>query len=393
VNASESAALVGGPGELVAIDLPPGPRWLPLLEGLWASGATVLPVDHRLAAAERRAVLDRARPAVLIDGDGVTIFVGDPVDETVGLVMATSGTAGAPKLVELSRAALTAAIDASSSMLGAGPGDPWVSCLTPAHMGGMLVLLRAVVREVPVEVHEAFEPARLATVSRGASVSLVPAMLRRLVEASVDLSRFGTLLVGGDALDDGLAAEARALGGHVVTTYGLTETSGGVVYEGVSFPGTRLRISGSDDRIEVRGPTVMEGYRLDPAATGSAFVADGWLRTGDAGAIEDGRLIVHGRADDAIRTGGETVWPREVERVLATHPKVAEVAVAGRPDPEWGHHVVAFVVPIDPADPPSLRELRDHTGERIARFKAPRELELVEAIPRTSAGKVRRGTL
>jgi o-succinylbenzoate---CoA ligase len=350
-------------------------------------------VDHRLAAAERRAVLDRARPAVLIDGDGVTIFVGDPVDETVGLVMATSGTAGAPKLVELSRAALTAAIDASSSMLGAGPGDPWVSCLTPAHMGGMLVLLRAVVREVPVEVHEAFEPARLATVSRGASVSLVPAMLRRLVEASVDLSRFGTLLVGGDALDDGLAAEARALGGHVVTTYGLTETSGGVVYEGVSFPGTRLRISGSDDRIEVRGPTVMEGYRLDPAATGSAFVADGWLRTGDAGAIEDGRLIVHGRADDAIRTGGETVWPREVERVLATHPKVAEVAVAGRPDPEWGHHVVAFVVPIDPADPPSLRELRDHTGERIARFKAPRELELVEAIPRTSAGKVRRGTL
>jgi O-succinylbenzoic acid--CoA ligase len=393
VNASESAGLVGGPGELVAVDLPPGPRWLPLLEQLWTSGATVLPVDHRLAAAERRALLDRARPAVLIDGEGVTIFVGDPVDEAIGLVMATSGTAGSPKLVELPRSALATAVDASSSMLGLGSEDPWVSCLTPAHMGGMLVLLRAVVRGVPVEVHEGFEPGRLATARVGASVSLVPAMVHRLVEAHVDLARFGTLLVGGDALDDELAARARALGGHVVTTYGLTETSGGIAYEGVSFPGTRLRISPSDDRIEVRGPTLMEGYRFDPAATGAAFTADGWLRTGDAGSIEDGRLIVHGRADDAIRTGGETVWPREVERALASHPKVAEVAVAGRPDPEWGSHVVAFVVPVDQSDPPSLRELRDHTAERIARFKAPREVEVVDAIPRTSAGKPRRRAL
>lgn len=393
MNASESAGLVGGPGELVAVDLPLGPRWLPLLEQLWTSGATVLPVDPRLSAAERRVLLDRARPAVLIDGDGVTIFVGDPVDEAIGLVMATSGTAGVPKLVELPRTALGSAIEASSSMLGLGSDDPWVACLTPAHVGGMLVLLRAVVRGVPVEVHEGFDPERLANARDGASVSLVPAMLHRLVEAGVDLGRFGTILVGGDTLDGQLAARAHALGGHLVSTYGLTETSGGVVYEGVSFPGTRLRISPADDRIEVRGPTLMEGYRFDPGATGRAFTPDGWLRTGDAGSIEDGRLIVHGRADDAIRTGGETVWPRELERVLASHPKVAEVAVAGRPDPEWGSHVVAFVVPVDPSDPPSLRELRDHTGERIARFKAPRELELVDAIPRTSAGKLRRRAL
>jgi len=87
------------------------------------------------------------------------------------------------------------------------------------------------------------------------------------------------------------------------------------------------------------------------------------------------------------------VWPQEVERVLAEHPGVADVAVAGRPDAEWGHHVVAFVVPVDPADPPTLRELRDHAAERIARFKAPRELELVDAIPRTRGGKIRRESL
>lgn len=393
MNASESAGLVGGPGELVAVDLPPGPRWLDLLRQLWGSGATVLPVDHRLSGPERTTLLDRARPSIVIDEDGVTIFVGEPVDEAIGVVMMTSGTAGVPKLVELPRVALATAIDSSSSLLGVTPEDPWVSCLTPAHMGGMLVLLRAVVRGTPVEVHERFDPDRLAGSAVGACVSLVPAMLRRLVDARADLSRFGTLLVGGDALDDALAADARERGGHLVTTYGLTESCGGVVYDGVSFPGTRVRIASDGERIELRGPTLMEGYRFDPAATGAAYTADGWLRTGDAGSIEDGRLVVHGRADDAIRTGGETVWPHEVERVLAAHPKVADVAVAGRPDPGWGRHVVAFVVPVDPADPPSLRELRDHTAEHIARFKAPQELEVVEAIPRTSGGKVRRRAL
>jgi O-succinylbenzoic acid--CoA ligase len=395
VNASEAAGLVGGPGELVAVDMPPGPHWLERLEPLWRSGATVLPIDHRLSPTERRTLLERARPSIVIGEDeDVTLFVGDPVDATIGLVMATSGTAGVPKLVELSRAALEAALDASSTVLSVTPRDPWISCLTPAHMGGMLVLLRAVVLGAHVEVHARFEPDRLVEAPAGASVSLVPPMLRRLVDARIDLSRFGTLLVGGDALDATLADEARALGGRVVVTYGLTETSGGVVYDGVPFPTMRVRISPTDDRIEVRGPTLMEGYRFDPGATGAAFTPDGWLRTGDVGSLgPDGRLAVHGRADDAIRTGGETVWPQEVERGLSEHPKVADVAVVGRPDPEWGRHVVAFIVPVDPADPPTLKELRDHTSERLARFKAPRELIVVERIPRTAGGKIRRGEL
>lgn len=387
--------LVGGPRELVAIDLPPGPRWLDLVSALWASGAAVLPIDHRLSASEKRAVIDRAGPSAVVgEDDDATLFVGERVDEGIGLVMATSGTAGAPKLAELSRAAITAALDASASILGSTPADPWVACLTPAHVGGMLVLLRGVVLGAPIEVHERFDPQRLATAPEGACVSLVPSMLRRLIDAGVDLSRFGALVVGGDVLDEALAREARERGGRVITTYGLTETCGGVVYDGRCFPDTRVRITVPDDRLELRGPTLMEGYHHDPAATASAFSPDGWLRTGDVGALEgDGRLTVHGRLEDAIRTGGEKVWPQEVERALRDHPKVADIAVVGRPDSEWGQHVTAYVVPAEAAEPPSLRELRDHAGERIARFKAPRELHLVDAIPRTAAGKIRRTEL
>jgi acyl-CoA synthetase (AMP-forming)/AMP-acid ligase II len=146
--------------------------------------------------------------------------------------------------------------------------------------------------------------------------------------------------------------------------------------------------------IEVSGSTLMEGYRLDAAATGAAFTTDGWLRTGDVGAIDDeGHLSIFGRADHMIRTGAEKVWPEEVERALSSHPKVRDVAVAGSPDPEWGSHVRALVVPARSEDPPSLEELRVHGAEQLARFKLPREVLLVEEIPRTSTGKVRRGAL
>ncbi|MGZ5302074.1 MAG: class I adenylate-forming enzyme family protein, partial [Actinomycetota bacterium] len=124
------------------------------------------------------------------------------------------------------------------------------------------------------------------------------------------------------------------------------------------------------------------------------FTLDGWLRTGDAGELErDGRLRVDGRLDEAIRTGAETVWPQEVEVALRDHPKVMDVAVAGRPHPEWGQQVVAFVVPMRSEDPPSVEELREHAAERIARFKLPRALVLMSDIPRTTSGKIRRGEL
>jgi O-succinylbenzoic acid--CoA ligase len=380
--------------ELVVIDLPPGPEWLGLVTRLWLDEVPFLPLDHRLSDRERRAIVDRARPHFVRDASGETLLAdAAPVTPGVAIVMPTSGTAGEPKLVELHRVAVVVAVSRSAKRLGASPEAPWLCPLTPAHIGGLLVLLRAAILGAPVTVHERFDPERLVRDAEGAAFSsVVPRMVRRLVASDLGLHGL-TLLVGGDELDAETAGAARARGARLVTTYGLTETCGGFTYDGIPLDGMEVRLD-PDDSIEVSGSTVMENYRLDPAATGAAFTTDGWLRTGDQGAIDDdGRLSIHGRADHVIRTGAEKVWPEEVERVLSGHPKVADVAVAGRPDPEWGSRVSAFVVPRVLDDPPSLDELRIHGAEHLARFKLPRELSLVGEIPRTGTGKVRRHAL
>ncbi len=399
-----SRYLGASPGFVVAVDLPPGPAWLDVLSELWAEGAAILPLDRRLTELDRRAIVDLARPASVVTADEEVLFADpEPLDpERAGLVIATSGSAGSPKLVELSRAAASAAVGSSfvalrttSSPMALEPSEPWICCLSPAHMGGMVVLLRHLVFDTPVSVLERFDVEAFARgrIPPNVHVSLVPTMLHRLLDALDDLSHLGVLLVGGGGLDPEMGRRATDRGGHVVSTYGLTETSGGIAYDGRLFEGTRARI-GAGEEIELNGPTLMEGYRLDPASTASAFTLDGWLHTGDAGAIEDtGHLRINGRLDDAIRTGAETVWPQRVETALADHPKVADVAVAGRPDAEWGALVVAFVVPVSAGDPPSLEELRDHARERLPRFMAPRELVLMTDLPRTVSGKLRRGSL
>jgi O-succinylbenzoic acid--CoA ligase len=169
----------------------------------------------------------------------------------------------------------------------------------------------------------------------------------------------------------------------------MTESSGGVVYDGRALDGVGVRI-GEDSEIQLSGPTLMRGYRL---SSSQPFSADGWLRTQDAGVLSDGVLQVLGRLDDVIVTGGEKVWPQEVEAVLREHPSVADVAVVGRPDPEWGSVVTALVVPAPVSEPPSLEALRAFSAERIAKFKAPRALEIRETLSRTSSGKVRRSDL
>jgi o-succinylbenzoate---CoA ligase len=383
-----------GTDELVVIDMPPGPTWVELVARLWVEEVPFLPLDHRLTQRERRAIVDRARPQVIRDADGETLLAdAAPITPGVAVVIPTSGASGDPKLVELHRVAVAVAVRTSTARLGATPDSPWLCPLTPAHIGGLLVLLRAAIAGSPVIVHERFDPDRLVQDAEGAAfASVVPAMVRRLVGSNLGLHGL-TLLVGGDGLDDETAGAARSRGARLVTSYGLTETCGGFVYDGVPLDGMEVRLD-EDEQIEVAGTTLMEGYRLDPAATGTAFTTDGWLRTGDLGELgDDGRLTVHGRADHQIRTGAETVWPEEVERALAGHPKVGDVAVVGRPDAEWGTHVCALVVPRVVDDPPSLEELRAYGSEQLARFKLPRELLLVPAIPRTATGKVRRGVL
>jgi O-succinylbenzoic acid--CoA ligase len=389
------------PGELVAYALPPGFHWLEILAAHAYSGASFLPIDVRLSDPEQQRLIDLARPSVVVRPDEETILAdAAPVDpDTSWAVVATSGTGGKPRLAQLSRASVGAAVAASLDALDASAYDPWVACLSSAHIGGLLVLLRGAFTGSRVTILERFEPgALLAGAPDGAHVALVPTMLERLVRGGGDLRRLGVLLVGGGALDPELRTAAESLGGRVISTYGSTETGGGIVYDGRVFEGSEVRIaSGRPDAlggIELRGPTIMDGYRADPAATADAFTSDGWLRTGDVGRLDAaGRLAVRGRADDAIRTGAETVWPDEVEAVLRTHPGVGDVAVAGRPDAEWGAHVTAWVVPVKPQEPPTLEELREHCRDDLARFKAPRDLRIVIALPRTASGKVRRADL
>ncbi|MFD0800255.1 class I adenylate-forming enzyme family protein, partial [Streptomonospora algeriensis] len=219
----------------------------------------------------------------------------------------------------------------------------------------------------------------------------VPTQLRRLVDAGADLSAFGTILVGGAAAQPELLETARAVGGRVVTTYGMSETCGGCVYDGEPLEGVGVRIA-DDGRILLGGPTLFAGYRLDPDATAARLVRDEdgapWLRTGDLGRFDaDGRLAVRGRLDDVVNTGGHKVVPGEVAALLMRLDSVADAAVVGRPDPVWGERVAAVVVPADPAAPPGLEEVRAWVGAHLPRYAAPRELELRSRLPLLSSGK------
>jgi O-succinylbenzoic acid--CoA ligase len=176
---------------------------------------------------------------------------------------------------------------------------------------------------------------------------------------------------------------------NAVSTYGMTETGSGVVYDGEPLDGVEVRVV--DGEVQVRAPMLLRAYRdgVDPKDPA------GWYPTGDAGAWDAaaGRLRVFGRVGDMVITGGENVWPSAVEQVLGRVPSVREVAVVGRPDAEWGQRVVALVVPADPADPPSLAALRDAVKQELPAYAAPHELELVAALPRTASGKVARARL
>ena len=378
------------PGDVLAVRLPPDPEWLDIVREAWDGGAALFPLDHRLPEPMAEELLLRARPTVIRDAEGTHRLGGDPTDRSDALILHTSGTSDGPKLVRLSRAAVEAAVASSSEALGATRDHPWLCCLPVAHVGGLLVVLRGVLLGASVRVDERFDPGAIAPSDDIAFTSLVPTMLRRLLDAGVDLGRFRAILVGGSGLPEDVRERAGRTGTRVVETYGLTESCGGVVYDGRPLAGSEVRIGG-DGEIELRGPTLMTGYR---SGGPPPLSDDGWLRTGDAGEIDErGLLRVLGRLDDVIVTGGEKVSPTEVEAALLTHAKVREVAIAGTKDPEWGERVVAWVVPDDPSDPPTLDELRVSAAVALPRHAAPRELRLVRRLPRTFSGKVRRAAL
>jgi o-succinylbenzoate---CoA ligase len=390
--------------ELVALDLPGGPGFVDALRAVWDTGDAAAPLDPRLPRPAADALVAALRPTRVVGSDGVITRLpgGIPVDDGDALVVATSGSTGEPRGVVLTHAAVAASAAATSARLGVDPArHHWLACLPLAHIGGLAVVTRALVTGTPLTVLPRFDADRVVELGWGrpaTHVSLVATALRR-----IDPAAFVTVLLGG-------AAPPGAVPPNVVTTYGMTETGSGVVYDGWPLDGVDVAIGtgtgrpgdGAAGEILLRGPMLLRAYRdgadpriAAPSAAGTDSTTDGgWLPTGDSGRLEaDGRLTVDGRLADVIVTGGEKVWPAAVEHVLAGHPGVAEVAVWKRPDAEWGERVVAWVVPTDPSVPPALPALAELTTSTLSPWAAPKELVVVDALPRAPSGKVRRADL
>jgi O-succinylbenzoic acid--CoA ligase len=381
--------------ELVALDLPGGPRFVAALTAVWDAGNAAAVIDPRLPPPAARSLLETLRPSRVIGPDSKATALRDGVAVADGdaLVVATSGSTGTPRAAVLTHAAVRASARLTSARLGVDPTrHHWLACLPLAHIGGLSVVTRSLLTNTPLTVHDGFDAETVTRVGRlGAAthVSLVTTALGR-----VDAALFERVLLGG-------SAAAGVLPPNVVTTYGMTETGSGVVYDGYPLDGVVLAIGTGDEgageagEILVRSPTLLRCYRdgTDPTVVGP----DGrgrWLPTGDGGQLEDdGRLTVSGRLREVIVTGAEKVWPAPVEQAIRTLASVAEVAVWKRPDPEWGERVVAWIVPTDPADPPRLEPVREAVAAALAPWASPKELVLVRALPRTPNGKIRRGDL
>jgi O-succinylbenzoic acid--CoA ligase len=381
-------------GERVAIELPAGVDFVVALHACGLLRAAALPVDLRLAPAERAARAAQAahRVAGPLEGPAAAVAPAPapPDDATVALAVHTSGTTGPPKLVELTWGNVTANALGSALALGFDRRERWLCPLPLTHVGGLMVLLRSLVYGTAAHVLPApFHADRAADALMEDAItlaSLVPTMLARLLDAGLRRPpALRAVLLGGAPPDPALLSRAAAAGVPVAQTYGLTETCsqactsapGEPETAGWPLPGVHVEID-DDGEILVGGPTVAGG---------------GWLRTGDLGSFDErGRLTVTGRRADTIVTGGENVAPAEVEAVLLAHPAVAEAGVFARPDPEWGEAITARVV-LRRDGAASAEELRAFCRERLARFKVPKAVELADALPRTASGKLARREL
>ncbi|CAB4533561.1 unannotated protein [freshwater metagenome] len=365
--------------ELIALDLPAGPAFLHALTDAWERGDAVLPLDPKAPRAFTEAVLREMQPAALIDATGERHALpgSRPVEQDDAFVVMTSGTTGTPKGAVHTHAAVEYGAFCSSTAAGVIADSCWLACLPLSHVGGLSVVTRAILTGTGLKMLDRAEPSAIAQAQiEGAThVSLVPTLLGR-----INPELFHTILLGGSVIPQERPK-------NCIATYGLTETFGGVVYDGLALNGVEVRTT-TAGLIELRSPTLLRCYRdgSDP------LDAQGWLRTGDLGQIdsETGVLSVHGRSDEMILTGGEKVWPHSVETVLVSHVGVSEVAVIGVADPEWGQRVVALVVPAQGQLPPTLEEARELVREQLPVAAAPKEIRLVDSLPRTSVGKLRR---
>jgi len=379
------------PGDQVGLALPASASFVVALHGAMRLGAVAVPVDLRLTAGERAARIAGCAAVVdaPLDGRGdadapllMTHDLGSPA-----IVVHTSGTTGAGRPVALTYGNWLWSALGSAVALGLDREERWLCTLPLSHVGGLSILLRSAIYATTVVLHERFDAPRgvRALDGDGAAtlVSVVPTTLARLLDAGLrDPPALRAALVGGGPIAPALIGRARDAGVPCVTTYGLTEACSQVTTGGPPLFCTRVRIAG-DGEILVAGPTVAPG----------SLAADGWLHTGDLGELdEQGRLTVTGRAADTIVTGGENVAPAEVEAVLAEHPAVADVAVHGVPDEQWGERVVATIVRRS-GETATPDELAGYCRVRLARYKVPKEFRFSLDLPRTQSGKLLRRDL
>ncbi len=443
-TAARLAGLGVAPGERVALLARNSAPYVAAVHAAPRAGATLVPLNIRLAPAELAWQLaDSGASLLLYDEAHAEVAAGlgaprtAPLEEAAAppgrpgdapalpldldaphTIIYTSGTTGRPKGAVLTAGNHWWSATASALNLGLREDDRWLAVLPLFHVGGLAILLRGAIYGIPVVLHERFDPRAALDAIEGEGVtiaSVVAVMLQRMLDAAGGrpfAPHFRCALLGGGPAPRPLLEACAARGVPVVQTYGMTETASQAA---TLAPADALRKLGSagqpllplELRIEaegraaapgevgeicLRGPMVTPGYHGRPEATAAA-IRDGWLHTGDLGYLDaEGYLYVVDRRTDLIISGGENVYPAEVEAALLAHPAVAEAGVVGAEDPQWGQVPVAFVVP-RPNAAVTPEQLVAHCRERLAAYKVPRRVALVAELPRTAAGKLRRAEL
>jgi len=444
-----------GPDDRVALLAPNSLEWIVIAHATTRIGAILVPVNTRLATAEILALLEFYIPRVLLidvqseaalTGESVwldrAIYLGDPSDRTrrwwnripaasenIGVdvdpectctIISTSGTTGKPKGVCLSLANHVAAAEASGLNLGSGPHDRWLINLPLYHVGGLAIIYRAAVSGITMVIHGRFDAQQTVDAVERAGIthmSLVENTLLRLLDAWGERSFPPTLrcaLVGGGPVDVELLRRARRLGLPVMPTYGLTEAASQVATLPLDAPATMLSSVGRplpsceveirdehgkavpprrvDGEISIRGPMVARGY-WKSRDTIEPILSDGWFATGDIGVLDaEGYLTVRGRADDMIISGGEKIFPTEIEACLTRIPGIRRAAVVGADDPRWGRVPVAFIE-ILPGSRLSHVEISVTLTNTLAHCKIPKHFITLKQLPLTASGKIDRRKL
>lgn len=421
-----------GPGTRLGLGLCQTPNSAALLQAAILRGCIVILFQRRLHVAELQRQLDAAQAHALVADTEHPLFTSnqhasvpitalptwntdDMLDGTLvshlpetaaALVLASSGTTGEARFIRLSRRALAHSTHASCQRLSVNVRDTWLACLPLDHIGGAGIIVRSLTSGCAINIMERFDAATVSEhIDAGSTVvSLVPTMLHRLVEYRSSRAWPKTLrclLIGGSSLSTELIARCTALGLAPSQTYGLTEAASQVCtldpdsashHSGTAgTPLDGMNVDIRDGHIWIRGPSLFDGYEHRGTIT-TPHSADAWFETGDLGTLDEhGYLTVLGRHDDLIISGGENIYPAEVESVLEQHPGIMSAGVYGLPHAEWGQLVAAILVPRSLPIPDA--DIEAFLLAHLSRFKRPRQWRWMKTLPTTASGKLRRAHL